>query len=597
MSKDTTLLFGLEGVKVVSVELDGEANPLLSLVTADEGARCCPGCGVRSAHPHSWVRTRPRDLPIAARRTALTWTRRRWRCGNPACARRTFTESVPQIPPRSRLTGRLREAVGTAVSDQGRTVIQAARDFEVSWPVAHAAFAARAEAELPRETPTVARLGIDEIRRGKARFRLTPGDNGDTWEVVADRWHVGFTDLADRQGLVGQVEGRTAASVSAWTDAQSPAWRAGVQVVAIDMCTVFKAAVRASPPEATLVVDRFHVAPLANAALTEIRRRVTVQQRGRRGRKGNREWELRNRLTRAGARMHWQPPFPPGGPRYSPRSRRAPRTLAPRAPTASSRPTHAAPSATATPPTSACAPAAPPPAAPADTLPPEPADATPSLGSDQRAEPLSGPGCRYHRHVTLRFFMFDLGGVVCRYHRDRRIGLLATSCGTSAEQVESIIYGSGLDAAWDGGGHSAQDVEQELRRQLGFTGTAHELHEIWCSAFEPDPDVLATVDLVRPHRTALLTDNDPLLLAAFPEHLADVHRRFDALAFSCVLGATKPAPEAFAAALALIGAAPHETFFVDDRETNVRAARQAGINAVLFEGSDKLRHDLATAAD
>jgi hypothetical protein len=29
-----------------------------------------------------------------------------------------------------------------------------------------------------------------------------------------------------------------------------------------------------------------------------------VQQRGRRGRKGNREWELRNRLTRPAARIH-----------------------------------------------------------------------------------------------------------------------------------------------------------------------------------------------------------------------------------------------------------------------------------------------------
>ena len=43
---------------------------------------------------------------------------------------------------------------------------------------------------------------------------------------------------------------------------------------------------------------------LANAAVTEVRRRVTVQVRGRRGRKGNREWELRNRLTRSAARMH-----------------------------------------------------------------------------------------------------------------------------------------------------------------------------------------------------------------------------------------------------------------------------------------------------
>lgn len=302
MVNDTTRLFGLAGVEVTGVELDADDNLMLALVTVDEQANCCPGCGVRSENPHGWVRTRPRDLPMAGRRTALTWTKQRWKCQNPGCPRRTFTESLPQIPPRSRLTGRLRASAGVAVADLGRTVLQAARDHEVSWPVVQAAFVEHAAAVLPGVTPEAECLGIDETRRGKAKYRLNEAEDG--WEVVADRWHVGFVDLRGAAGLLGQVEGRTAATVSAWIDAQSPAWRDAVAFVAIDMCTIFKAAVRASLPNATLVVDRFHVAQLANTALTEVRRRVTVQQRGRRGRKGNREWELRNRLTRSAARMH-----------------------------------------------------------------------------------------------------------------------------------------------------------------------------------------------------------------------------------------------------------------------------------------------------
>jgi len=65
---DTTRLFGLCGVEVAGVEADADDNPMLALVTADEQARCCPACGVRSEHPHGWVRTRPRDLPAAAPR-------------------------------------------------------------------------------------------------------------------------------------------------------------------------------------------------------------------------------------------------------------------------------------------------------------------------------------------------------------------------------------------------------------------------------------------------------------------------------------------------------------------------------------------------
>ncbi|MEY9968117.1 transposase [Streptacidiphilus sp. MAP12-16] len=302
MTNDATRLFGLVGVAVASVTTGGDGNPMLALVTTDEQARCCPGCGVRSERPHSWVTTRPRDLPVAGRRTERTWNKRRWRCRQAACPRKTFTEALLQIPARARLTGRLRESAGAAVADLGRTVIQSARDHEISWPIAQAAFAAHAKEALPAVTPPVERLGIDEIRRGKAKFRLAA--TGDAWEVTADRWHVGFVDLRGGAGLLGQVEGRTAKTVSDWIDAQSESWRAGVRFVVIDMCTIFKSAVRASLPHAILVVDRFHIAQLANTALTEVRRRVTVQQRGRRGRNGNREWELRNRMTRSAAKVH-----------------------------------------------------------------------------------------------------------------------------------------------------------------------------------------------------------------------------------------------------------------------------------------------------
>lgn len=188
-----------------------------------------------------------------------------------------------------------------------------------------------------------------------------------------------------------------------------------------------------------------------------------------------------------------------------------------------------------------------------------------------------------------RVFLFDLGGVVCRFHRERRLEILGEACGLPAERVDAELYSSGLISSWDGGAGSAEEVEGEIRRRLGFSGTSAELRHIWCGAFEPDPDVLAAADLVRSHPTALFTDNDALLLSGLPGQLAEVDERFDALAFSCVLGATKPAPEAFAGALRLLDATAEEAFFVDDREANVRAARELGFTAALFEGGAALR--------
>jgi transposase len=297
---DTTRLLGLDGLAVVAVE-DGDDGPVVHLVTDHEAARRCPDCRTPARRSKGRRVTRPRDLQVGGRRPRLVWLKRRWRCDEPTCRRRSFTEAAPAVPPRKRLTNRLRAAAGVAVADTGRTVVQAARDHDVSWPVVAAAFTDHAQAVLPAQPQPVRVLGIDEIRRGRPRWVLDEATGG--WQTAVDRWHVGFVDLGAGQGLLGQVEGRTAQTVIDWLAAREQTWRDAVSFVAIDMCTIFKSAIRRILPHATLVVDHFHLVQLANQTVTEVRRRVTVQHRGRRGRKGNREWELRNRLTRSAARM------------------------------------------------------------------------------------------------------------------------------------------------------------------------------------------------------------------------------------------------------------------------------------------------------
>ena len=298
MVEDTTRLLGLAGLAVAGVA-DGAHGPVVRLITADEQARRCPECGTRARRSKGRRTTRPRDLTVGGRHPQLVWRKHRWRCDTPDCPRKSFTEAVAEVPARKRLTVRLRSAAGAAVADAGRTVVQSARDHKVSWPVVAAAFADHAAMVLPVQPEPVEILGIDEVRRGRPKWVWDEATG--TWQTTVDRWHIGFVDLSSGQGLLGQVEGRTAATVVDWLQARPQAWREQVRHVAIDMCTVFKSAICSALPNAQLVVDHFHVVQLANATLTEVRRRVTVQVRGRRGRKGNREWELRNRLTRNAA--------------------------------------------------------------------------------------------------------------------------------------------------------------------------------------------------------------------------------------------------------------------------------------------------------
>jgi hypothetical protein len=186
------------------------------------------------------------------------------------------------------MTSRLRDAAGRRVV-LGQTVSQAAREVGLSWPVVHAAFVEHATAMLPQQPEPVVALGIDETRRGTPQFAVDAETGG--LEQVVDRWHTGFVDLTGDQGLLGQVESRSSRDAGSWLAARTPRWRESVQVVAIDMCAAYPAAVAEHLPDATLVVNHFHVVQLANQM-------VSAALRGRRVRKDDPEYGLRRRLLR-----------------------------------------------------------------------------------------------------------------------------------------------------------------------------------------------------------------------------------------------------------------------------------------------------------
>jgi transposase len=294
--EQATRLLGLEGLAVRRVETGEGGARVVHVVTADPLARGCRGCGVVATRVKECVVTRPRDVDVGGEPVRLVWHKRRWVCREAACSLGSFTEQVGQVPARARVTRRLVEAAGRDVADGGRTVAQAGRERGLSWPVVQAAFTGYAGRVLPADPPPTPVLGIDETRRGKAEWRFDAQTG--TWVLVADPWHVGFVDAAGRAGLFGQVEGRTAEAVEAWLAGQDASWRSGITHVAIDMCASFRAAIRRALPHATVVVDCFHLVQLANRKLAQLRRRLTWAQRGRRGRKGDPEWEIRGLLVR-----------------------------------------------------------------------------------------------------------------------------------------------------------------------------------------------------------------------------------------------------------------------------------------------------------
>ena len=294
-AQDTaSALFGMDGVEVTEAERGADGR--LTVWARIAVPAMCPGCGIVSEKVHQYVTVTPRDVRACGQDTDFCLVKRRMKCAGKDCPAETFTESVPQLPPRCTVTRRLLEHAGTEVADRGVTPAEAARDAGISWPSAHAAFMAKAGELLGEEPAPVAHLGIDEHRRGRPRWRRDTG-TGETVQL-ADRWHVCFYDLDGNQGLLGQVEGRTSDDTAYWLAGATPAWRDSVQVVAIDMCTIFASAVRKMLPRARIAVDLFHVVQLAVKATGDVRRRAIRELYGRRGRAGDPEYGIKSLLNR-----------------------------------------------------------------------------------------------------------------------------------------------------------------------------------------------------------------------------------------------------------------------------------------------------------
>ena len=143
-------------------------------------------------------------------------------------------------------------------------------------------------------------LGIDETRRGRPRW--TQDETSGKW-VKLERLETNFVDQDGPQGVLGQASGRPKQNVIDWLDARGQAWTDHVQVVAMDPCATYRVAVQVALPHARIVADHFHQVALANRAVTEVRRRVTVDTTGRRGTAKDPIWAKRTRLLRGDERL------------------------------------------------------------------------------------------------------------------------------------------------------------------------------------------------------------------------------------------------------------------------------------------------------
>jgi transposase len=283
------VLLGLDGFEVLAAQVVGGEWLLEVQTTAT--AVGCQGCGVR-AELHGRRRVQVRDLPIGGRPVVLAWCKRLWRCREPACGVRTWTERTAAIRPRAVLTQRARAEACRRVGKDAHAVAAVARDLGVGWATIMRAVAdhGRPLVDDAARLEGVATLGLDETTFLKAT------------RVAPTRYVTGLVDLEGGR-LLDVVADRTRAAVGTWLDARPRAWLAQVGTVALDPWRGYASALVAPLGHARVVVDHFHAVRLANVVVDQVRRRTQQATLGHRGHKRDPLYRIRKLLLTAAEQL------------------------------------------------------------------------------------------------------------------------------------------------------------------------------------------------------------------------------------------------------------------------------------------------------
>jgi transposase len=282
-------LLGLPGLVVLEV-FEGD-DELVVTVESTATVVGCAGCGLR-AEAQGRVRVDVRDLSCFGRPARLVWHKRRWRCREPLCDAKTWTESSEHVDRQAVITRRAGVEACRQVGELARPVSKVAAELAVCWWTVMNAVIEHGTplVDDPRRVGRARQLGIDETSFLKAT-RSHP-----------TLYATGLVDLR-RHIMIDMVQGNRAQDLRRWTAGADPAWLAGIKVVATDLAESFRAGLSPHLDHARRVAGPFHVVRVGNRCLDTVRRRVQQETLAHRGRKDDPLYRIRKVMLTGAERV------------------------------------------------------------------------------------------------------------------------------------------------------------------------------------------------------------------------------------------------------------------------------------------------------
>ncbi len=186
--------------------------------------------------------------------------------------------------------------------------------------------------------------------------------------------------------------------------------------------------------------------------------------------------------------------------------------------------------------------------------------------------------------MKYKNIVFDFGNVIGKFDEHY---ILRQFC--SSEQDLELLFDvifSGWGELDKGTVDYNENIENVVRRvPARLEDTVRSFFRGWPEHIIP---IRQTADFIRELKDRkipiYLLSNAPTYFAEWAQRI-DTLRLFDGIVFSAPLKMAKPEPEIYQYLFRTYDLKPEECFFIDDLEKNIRAAKEAGMDGIIFTGS------------
>ena len=201
----------------------------------------------------------------------------------------------------------------------------------------------------------------------------------------------------------------------------------------------------------------------------------------------------------------------------------------------------------------------------------------------------------------IRLIVFDLGNVILPFeHRQIATKLHNVSrrkCDFHPEEVFQFLFAidDGFVNGYEKGCMSSMEFFARIRSRYDLDLTYEGFTGIWNEIFFEDPGMNELVGELkeRGYPLFILSNTSELHFTHIIDRYPVIHS-FDEWILSFEVGAKKPDRRIFETVFEKMDVAPGHVVYIDDIEEFVGAARELGMQGIVFRGVDRLRETLKT---